>query len=180
LEIFKEIWNQLSTLLKWWVIILPWESGIRIRFGKHIKLLAPGIHFRLPYLDSCYRQPIRLNFILLSPQTLTCKTGETITISINVGYLISDVLKVYNSVSELQSAIFGSVQGAISEFISKHDISECNPSLIESHCSTILSSKDWGVTIEELHITSYAIVKTFRLIQDSSWISNNHALDTKI
>lgn len=180
MEWFKEIWNQISSLLKWWVIILPWESGLRIRFGKTVKILTPGIHFRIPYADSCYRQPIRLNFVPLAPQTLTSKTGETITISINVGYSIADILKTYNSVNELQGAIAGSVQGMISEYINQHELPECKPSSVEQYCKEKLSSKDWGIEIKELRVISYAIVKTFRLIQDSAWTSQDHRLDTKI
>jgi len=180
MEWFKQIWEQVSTVLKWWVIILPWESGLRIRLGKKIKILKPGIHFRIPYIDSCYRQAIRLNFVNLAPQTLTAKTGETMTVSLIVGYCISDILKVYNSVSEIESAICGNVMGNISDFISTSELDKCRPSDIERQTKDCLLKKDWGINVSEVKITSYAIVKTFRLIQDNAWMSQSHRLNDKV
>lgn len=178
MEWIRQIWNEISNLFKWWVIILPWEKGLRIRLGKKTKTLNPGIHLRIPYIDSCYKQSTKLYFVSLSMQTLTNKTGQTITLSMNVGYSIKDIEKVYNSVGELQTAISGNVQGMVAKII--HDSNECSPSIIEEQCKTALTSKDWGIEINEIKVISFALVKTFRLIQDSSWTANNHPLETKI
>lgn len=180
MEWFKELWNQASTLFKWWVIILPWETGIRIRMGKKTKVLCSGIHFRIPYLDSCYKQPNRLHFVNMSPQTLTAKSGETITLCFIVGYTIKDIFKAYNSISEIESCISGNVMGNVSEFITKSLLTDCLPSEIERNCKVQLSNHDWGIEISELKVTSFAIVKTYRLIQDGHWISKSHELGAKI
>jgi regulator of protease activity HflC (stomatin/prohibitin superfamily) len=180
MEWIRQIWDQISTLFKWWVIIMPWEAGLRIRFGKKIKTLDAGIHFRIPYIDTCYRQSTRIAFINISPQTLTTKTGETVTISLIIGYSISDILKVHTSVSEIQGALTGKVAGCVSDFISTTEIDKCKPKDVELHAIQTLSEEDWGIDIEEIKVTSYAIVKTYRLIQDPNWMSTSHTLDTKI
>lgn len=180
MEWFKEIWNQISTILKWWVIILPWEEGVRIRLGKNVKILKPGIHFRLPYFDSCYRQSIRINFVNFATQTLTTSTKETITISAIVGYSIKDIFKVYNSVSKIEGAVTGKVMGAIADFVSRMTLVNCKPSDIEDSVKSSIGEMDWGINIEELKITSYAVVKTYRLIQEGSWMSKDHKLDAKV
>jgi len=180
MEWLKEIWNQISSLLQWWIIILPWESGLRIRLGKTVKILSSGIHFRIPYVDSCYKQTIRIHFINLAPQTLTLKSKETLTISLIIGYSISDIFKVYNSVSEIQGVISGSVMGSISDFVSQAILDECHPSDIENHAKECLQKNDWGIEIKEIKTVSYAIVKTFRFIQDNAWMGQDHKLDNKI
>ena len=45
---------------KIWVIVQPWETGLRVRAGKKVKNLSKGMYFRLPYFDSVYIQESRL------------------------------------------------------------------------------------------------------------------------
>src|SRR5688572_6848066 len=109
MEWFKELFNQVSNLFKWWVIVLPWERGIRVRMGKKTKELTAGIFFRIPYLDSVYVQPVRLMYVNFTPQTLTTKSGETITLALIVGYKINNISQLYNSVSAVEGAVSGMV-----------------------------------------------------------------------
>ncbi len=179
MEWFKEIFNQVSTLFKWWIIVLPWEKGLRIRIGKRIKKLDSGIHFRIPYFDSVYVQPFRLMFINLSPQTLTNRSGETITLSLIVGYSINDISELYNSVSELESAVSGKVMGSASQYVSSSIKEECTPKKIEQSVISELDSHKWGLKISQVTVSSFAITKTYRLIQDPNWLSTGRPLDAK-
>jgi hypothetical protein len=180
MEWLKQIWEQLSQLFKWWIIILPWESGLRIWLGKRVTLLKPGFYFRVPYLHSCYIQPVRLDFLNLHPQTLTAKSGETITISVIIGYSIHNVFDLYNSVSAINSALAGNVMGQISKHINTHDLADCNPSRIEESIKNNIEKLNWGLSIKEVSVVSYAIVKTFRLIQDQHWLDRGMDLNKKV
>jgi regulator of protease activity HflC (stomatin/prohibitin superfamily) len=179
MEWLKQIWEQLSSLLRWWVIILPWEQGIKVWLGKKQTLLKAGIYFRVPYFHTVYVQPCRINFINLSPQTLTTKSGDTVTIGMIVGYSIRDVSKLYNSVNEVQGAICGFIQGNVSSFVSSSTTDDSRPNNIEDHVKDKLTSTDWGLDVSEIRVTNYAIVKTYRLIQDQSWMNQGHGLDMK-
>lgn len=178
MEIFKQIWEQLSSMLKWWVIVLPWQQGMRIWLGKDVKILKPGIHFRIPYLHTVYVQPSRLTFINLAPQTLTAQSGETITVALIIGYTITDIRKVYNTVNEICGALTGVVNGSVAEFVSGHHI--VSPEKIEGYVLSKLYEHDWGVKVENIKITTFAIVRTYRLIQDGHWMDTSHNLETKI
>lgn len=85
----KEFLQWIFDAMKFWVIIQPWESALRVRLGKGVKKLSGGIYFRIPYLDSVYVQENRLRVCSMSMQTLTSKDAHTITIEGSVGYVIS-------------------------------------------------------------------------------------------
>lgn len=57
-EILRSFWR----CFIWWVVIQPWEQGIRVRLGKKRVRLEPGIHFRIPYLDAVFKQSNRLRW----------------------------------------------------------------------------------------------------------------------
>ncbi len=47
----KEIIQLFGEAFNWLYILQPWEQGVRVRAGKHIKKVNGGLHFKLPYLD---------------------------------------------------------------------------------------------------------------------------------
>lgn len=176
---FRELFNQVSNLFKWWVIVLPWERGIRVRVGKHTRELTGGIYFRIPYLDSVYVQPVRLRFVNLSPQTLTLKSGETVTVALIVGYKVNNISQLYNSVSEIESAVCGTVMGNVSDFVTGCIDSDCSPRKIVDNVRVKLAGLSWGIEVTEVTVSSYAKAKVYRLIQDPSWIGGGQSVDTK-
>lgn len=177
MEWFKEIFNQVSSLFKWWVIVLPWERGIRVRMGKHPKELGPGIHFRIPYFDSVYVQPIRLTFVNFSPQTLTTKKGDLLTIQMIVGYSIKDISQLYNSVSEVQSVVCGKVMGRVAQYITENE--DCSPEGIAADAKKVLSELGWGLNVSDVEVVTFAKTKTYRLIQEPGWMAGGQSLETK-
>lgn len=37
---------------KFWIVIAPWEVGVRIRLGRKAVALGPGLHLRIPWVAS--------------------------------------------------------------------------------------------------------------------------------
>lgn len=175
----RETLEYLSKLFQWWVIVEPWEAGLRVRFGKHIKVMSAGTFFRIPFFDAVYIQEVRMRMYSMNPQTVTSKDGHTITIVASVGYSISDILTLYESISQPDSTIGNTVLGTISDYVTKNTIQDCGPTKIEQEVSNKLSELSYGIKFEQVRITGYAIVKTYRLIQDGSYVNDGVQLTVK-
>ena len=65
-----------------WVTVAPWEAGLRVRYGTKAFLLNPGLHWRIPFLDRIFIQPVRLRTIEPPTITLTTKDGKMLSIKI--------------------------------------------------------------------------------------------------
>jgi len=179
MDIFKSVLEYLTKMFQWWIMIQPWELGIRTRFGNRTKLLEPGTHFRIPFFDIIYVQTIRLRVVSLCPQTITTKDGKTLTISCAVGYSISDIMDLFNTLFHPEATIGYMVQGNIGGYIFSHDLSDCSPELIEKHVMNKLIEGNNGIKYEYIKVISYAVVRTYRLIQDSSWSENKLDINEK-
>lgn len=180
MEWIKQLWEQLTSLLHWWVTVQPWERGLKIWMGKDVKTLNPGLHFRVPYFHSVYIQSIRLRYINTAPQTLTFKAGETVTIATIVGYQISDIFKVFNSVREIESAISGKVADSVSKIIHEGNFNKVSPDDITSKVMLHSNNLDWGVEIKSVSVLTYSRVRTYRLLNEGHWLSNDHNLEKKV
>jgi len=178
--------NQIQQFLEYifqafkiWVIVQPWEAGLRVRNGKHIKKLDKGIYFKLPYFDSVYVQEIRLRVREMPMQTLTSKDLKTITLNSAMGYSIADVEKLYQTLYRPEMTLQNIAMSAIAEVLHTTNSDEISPALLEGKVLEKLKADDYGLNYEYFKITNFAVVKTFRLIQDQSWVSEGFSMTDK-
>jgi hypothetical protein len=151
----------------WWSIIQPWEQGIRVRLGKKRIRLEPGIHFKIPYADHVYIQTARRRYSNFGPLTATSKDNHTITLAGAVGFSISDLDKLYDKLQSPEDALHAISTGTVAGFIATHDLSECSPENIIAKCRPRLGLRRFGLKTEDFLLTTYARVRTYRLIMDT-------------
>lgn len=165
----KEFFQWLIDSVKIWVIVQPWESAVRVRMGKSTKILTKGIFFRIPYLDSIFVQENRLRIVQMSLQTLTTKDLNAITIEGAIGYSINDIEKLYNTLYQPETTISNFAKSKVAEYIFSRNHADVKPNEIEESILKDLKELNYGINIEYFKLQNFAIVKTFRLIQDQSW-----------
>lgn len=164
MSIVQQFKALLKDLFQWWITIVPWEQGIRVRFGKHVKLLPTGIYLKLPMFDTVYVQAIRVRAQVIVGQTISSKDGKAISLASALQYEIIDLLKLYKTLHNAHDTIELLTQGIISSFINRHFINEIEPTDIEEHVLENIDLSMYGLKVHGFKITDFAVVKTFRLI----------------
>lgn len=168
----KDLLDYILNVFKFWIIVQPWERAIRVRFGKNQKLLKGGLHFRIPFLDNFFIQCVRLIVVALSMQTLTSKDLKTVTLNGCAGYEITNIETLYNTMLYPEQTISNMIMGELANYVYTHDIVNVAPADIESHVTAKLHDlSKYGVHVAYFKLTNFAIVRTYRLIQDHSWVS---------
>jgi len=147
-----------------WIVIAPWESGLRVRLGKHATVLKPGPHVRVPFLDRIFVQSVRLRTITDSGQTMATRDGKVLTIAVAVSYAIGDIEKLYLSVSNPESTLLAQIQGMIAEIVSRTGSDAITPRIIEEIVTTKIDALEWGLAQVRLMVTTFAFVRTYRLL----------------
>ena len=161
--------RRFAEVFVWWTVIQPWEGAIRVRFGRYVKTLVPGVHLRIPYADSIYRQTMRLRFCMMGVQTLSTRDGKTITLSASVGYRIADVWKLYNTLHHAEETIRQLTMSEIARFVQAHLVIDCTPATIEKTVSDTLRLDQYGIAAEGIRLIDFAVVKTYRLINEQRY-----------
>lgn len=175
----KEFLEYIFNAFKIWVIVQSWESALIVRNGKRIKEVSGGIFFKLPYFDSVFVQENRLRVIILPIQTITTKDGHTVTLSASLGYSIESIKQLYKKLFHPESTLQNMSMAYLSEHIYKSDLKEISPAMIEELILNELRKGDYGLQYEYFKITNFAVVKTFRLIQDQSWVYEGLSMSSK-
>lgn len=165
----KDLIDYISKLFTWWIVIMPWEQGIRVTLGKKTTLLNEGVYLKLPLLHTVYLQEKRLRVINLPIQTISSQDGFAITIGCSIGYSIIDITKLYNSLYQPDMTLSSIASSHLAKYISSHALRECNVEGIESYVNAEMKNLDYGLKYEYIRVVNFAVVKTFRLIQDQSY-----------
>ncbi len=177
MEVVNQIFSFISKLFEWWFTVMPWEQAIFIRKGKNPKILKEGLYFKIPFIDRVYIQQTRTRIIDVPVQTVSTSDNKTITIRSVIGYSITDLLVLFNTISHPEMTLQGIVMGAIADHINQTNSEKITPSSVEEYALTQININNYGLGNVTIKITSWAEVKTYRLIQDHSWI--NEGLNLK-
>lgn len=175
----KELFEYLFNLVKIWVIIQPWQQGIRVRFGKNKKLLNAGVHFKIPYFDSVYVQETRLRMVNLPIQTISCQDKQTVTLNGAIGYVITDIEKLYSTLYHPETTIMNMAMAKVTDFVSKLNLDSISLDKLEKWVVKDLEALDYGIKFEKFEIVNFASVKTFRLIKDEAWVYEGINMEDK-
>jgi regulator of protease activity HflC (stomatin/prohibitin superfamily) len=152
--------------LKCWYIVQPWEAAIRVRAGKWVVAIGPGLHLRIPFFDQVFIQNVRQRVLNLPVQTVTTRAGETITLSGVVNWRIADVARIYEKLQAPEDWIYNQVLAAIAEAVFESS-GEVIPKEVGEKAQTMLvAGRDaqMGIEIVSVSVTDIARVRTYRLI----------------
>lgn len=179
MSLLSQLLEFLQKLIVWWVTILPWERAVHIRMGKKVRILSEGIHLRIPFIDQVYIQTTRLRVMQGAPQTVTTRDGKTLTIVMAIGYTITNVEKLYREMYHPEQTLSNMVMGAVADFISANILQDCAPTGIEARVKQAMNGAEYGLAFEYVKVTGFAVVRTFRLIQDGHWLPDGIRMESK-
>ena len=148
------------------VIIEQWNAAVQLRYGKWIKNLSGGIHFKIPFFDSVIECPVITQSVNLPSQTLTTLDEESIVLKAIIRYRVSNIQTYLLSVMHANDVLIDTTQGII------RDVVEMTtwPGLVDVNSQITNEVKEyvvkWGIEIEAVTITDLGIVKSFRIFGD--------------
>lgn len=175
----KQLLQGIQSALTWWVTVAPWEQAIRVRAGKHVRLLRAGIHARVPILDRVYRQSTRRRVTTLPPQTLTTKDGKSLTLGLTLGYRIVDLMRLYETLHHAEGTIMAMALGSAARFVMAHEAG-FDPVALCSEVERGLGLERYGLADVDISLANHAVVRTYRFITGDAdvWSSGADNLDT--
>jgi len=180
MEIINSIAQFLSKLLQWWFTVMPWEQAIRVRKGNIVRVLGAGLYFKIPFLYSIYIQTTRMRMVDMPMQTMSTKDGHAITVKASYGYTIFDIFKLYKSLFHPEITMASMIMGDVSEYIRTKNIEDVKPNELSDYVNGKVKEFDYGLKDVSVRITTFAIVKTFRLMQDHSSMYDNLNMEQQL
>ena len=132
-------------------IVKQWEKAAVLRFGKIIKIVETGLHFRIPMIDAVQKVDLRTMTVDMKGQSAITKDNISVGIDAVVFMTIEDTEKVITQIRDYSVAISKYAQTAIRNIIGQYDLDD----LLESREEIAIKLKDeidklakeWGIDI---------------------------------
>ena len=151
-----------------WVIIEEWNGAVHLRFGKWIKTLPPGLHFKIPFFDSIIECPVITQSINLPSQTLTTLDEQSIALKSIIRYRVSNVRTYLLKVMHATDVLVDTTQGMIRDIVEVttwEELVDVNHQITNEVKEFVVK---WGIEVEAVTITDLGIVKSFRIFGDEA------------
>jgi regulator of protease activity HflC (stomatin/prohibitin superfamily) len=150
------------------VIVEQWNGAVQLRFGKFIKVLYPGIHFKIPFFDSIVECPVITQSVNLPSQTLTTLDDESIVLKSIIRYKVSNIQTYLLGVMHANDVLIDTTQGMIRDVVELttwDDLVDVNETITNKVKEYVVR---WGIEVEAVTITDLGIVKSFRIFGDEA------------
>jgi len=150
------------------VIVEQWNGAVQLRFGKFIKVLYPGIHFKIPFFDSIIECPVITQSVNLPSQTLTTLDDESIVLKSIIRYKVSNIRTYLLGVMHANDVLIDTTQGMIRDVVELttwDDLVDVNETITNKVKEYVVR---WGIEVEAVTITDLGIVKSFRIFGDEA------------
>ncbi|MCD6524579.1 MAG: SPFH/Band 7/PHB domain protein [Thermococcus sp.] len=137
-------------------VIRPYEKGLVERLGKFNRILDPGIHFIIPFMERVKKVDMREHVIDVPPQEVICKDNVVVTVDAVVYYQIIDPVKAAYNVSNFLMAIIKLAQTNLRAIIGEMELDETlsGRDIINARLREELDkiTDRWGVKITRVEI----------------------------
>ena len=171
ITLLQEFWQQLSPIY----IIDMWEKGLHLRFGKFHTISDAGLHFKIPFFDSIWKQTVVTQSIHLHPQSITSADYKNIVVRAIVRYDICDTFLFLTKLAHPTDVLVDTTMSMIREIIEERNWDDLVD--IENELTTKIGLKleQWGINVERVTLTDLAEINSIRLISDETTSNKNTA-----
>ena len=148
------------------VIIEQWNGAVQLRYGKWIRNLSGGIHFKIPFFDSIIECPVITQSVNLPSQTLTTLDDESIVLKSIIRYKVSNIQTYLLGVMHANDVLIDTTQGMIRDVVELttwDDLVDVNETITNKVKEYVVR---WGIEVEAVTITDLGLVKSFRIFGD--------------
>lgn len=165
----NRLFDKLFSLWPMFVIVSPTERAARVTFGKHYRIVGPGIYLIWPIVQYVIRMEVITQVVDLPAQTVWTKDRHELVVSGSLRYHIVDVEKSLFAVQDLDKALSTLAMCVILEYINTRMMDECNDInevKKELRRGVADAASGWGVKIENVQLTDLGKVRSLRLFSD--------------
>lgn len=150
--------------MRLWVVVAPWEQGVRVRLGKQAVLLLSGFHWTMPFVDRVYRVSVRVRMISDNGLTVMSKDGKPVTINLAMQFSVRDAMLLFNEVANPEATIAIRAATGAARYVANTPLSEITHDAVE-RAARVSVPETWGLSDVEVRVLSFAAVRTYRIMQ---------------
>jgi len=155
-------------LLRFWIVLDPYEQGVLLRLGKFVRVLDPGFHFLWPLrIDHVLYECVAPSTHSLGDESVISTDGKSVGFHAIVTYQVRDIKKAMLDIEDVNHGVRDACLGEIGRVIRESSWAEITAPDILDKLTAACRRRGFkfGIEIMAVQLGSLALVKNIRLMQ---------------
>ena len=148
-------------------VVDMWEKALVLRLGKFEDIKDPGLHWKIPFVDSVWHQTVVTQSIHLHPQSITSLDYRNIVVRAIVRYDIKDCFLFLTKLAHPTDVLVDTTGAMIREIIEERNWEDLVDIEVELTEKIGRKVSEWGINIEKVTLTDLAEINSVRVISDN-------------
>lgn len=160
--------TQFIGLFKFWVVIQPYEAALLVRLGVFIRILGPGIHWRMPFgIDMVPYESMVPTTHSLGDESTTSKDGVSVGFHAVITYKVRDIQKALLEVADVEHAVRDACCGEVGRVMRESTWEEMLRDDILDKLTAACRKRGfrYGIEVMSVQLAGIAKVRSIRLMQ---------------
>lgn len=166
LDRILEILQQFLGHLIPFVVLMPYEQGVLVRFGRYVETLEPGFHWCFPLgIDTVFNEHVTPRTEHLRGLSTTTADDKSVGFDVVVTYRIKDLRKALLEVTDLKDAIADTVAGHVGTALATAQWEDIRTGKVVEEITDTCRKRGfrWGVEIIAVQFAGVAQVRNLRI-----------------
>jgi len=154
--------------LEFWPLTMvdKWELGLRVRVGKYLTPLEPGLRVSLPFIDTVLTENATLRSVNLEEQTMTTVDRVNVSAGGVIWYHVVDLKKLWMEVENHEDSMSNLAMVALAGKLGEVEFTECSLMALQGVAQKKIrgEARKWGIYVDGFQLTDLCESQVFRFI----------------
>jgi modulator of FtsH protease HflK len=162
LDLIVAAWDRMAPF----VVVEAWENVAILRWGRYVRTLTPGFHWKWPLVEDSYGTVVTITTTRLPHQTVTTSDGKIITCAAIIRYSIRDIRPYYTEITDQKDVLIDTAMGAVRQAIREATLEQTLSEPPERRVLELMrrNLNEYGFKIHAVTFSTLAHMRTLRLI----------------
>lgn len=147
-------------------VVIQYERGVLMRFGRVIGVRQPGLRFLIPIVDRMVKVSMRVVTMPIQSQGIITRDNVSVDISAVAYFRIVDAIKSVVAIENVRAAIDQIAQTTLRKVVGQHSLDQAlsDTDAINSDIRRILdmTTVEWGVDVTLVELKDIQLPETMK------------------
>lgn len=161
IDILLQIWDSFKPV----IFVLEYKQGALFRAGKFKKILYPGWHLRIPFVDDYHTENVMFDTMCIKEVSVTTLDGKTISVGGEFDLNIVNYYKASVLTNDWRTNIVDIVRGIISDELEGRNWDDIRKKTTKNAIEKEIHKRgaEMGIEISNFNFTDKSISRVFKL-----------------
>lgn len=165
IDLIISVWNDFKPV----IFIFEYKEGILLRGGRFRKILKPGWHSRIPFVDDYYVENVKTDTMRIKEVNITTLDGKSVTIGCEFDLKISDIYKAMVDTNDWRSNLQDMCAGILSDHLEDLNWEDIKKKTTKNAIAKKIEKRaeELGIITSNFNLTDKVLSTAFKLFGDN-------------